>query len=269
MDVRPEVSIRVNGVKFTHRQIQVLQAVQEYGSQKGASEALGISVPVLHRQLNRMESSGVKLLYRSPSGTTLTQEAKAIVQEFSALNARLGHRNLVVACSIITEELLLKVLSPLDRDEDVDLVIADDRRNVRDFQAGLVDVLVLDDPTYLDQMGDVDWDVVAEDELVHVYRGPRYLRFRYGAQRIGYRHLGLIGADFELIGETRSLAELLDSGLSFFANASYLARKGISMRSATPGEQLRHIITAVRRRGEPGNKVVQELVKHWQDDLPL
>lgn len=249
MDIKPAISLIVNGVPVTQRILEVLKAVYEEGSQKRAANRLGISVPVLHRYLHRMEQrTGTQLLVTSPSGTGLTREGESIVAEYSALRNRIKTgESVVVGGTIVTEELLLSALSKIDRTEKFDLVISDDERNLRDFRAGLMDLIVLDDPLFVYELEGVSWEEIADDELVHVDKGPNYLRFKYGAQRIGFKSLDDQRIKYKVKGTVRYLPYLIGSNLSFFVNRSLLSRRGIRIRSATESKVLAHKIIAVYR----------------------
>lgn len=264
MEIEPAISLVINGVSVTSHNLEVLKAVYEEGSQKQAASKLGISVPVLHRYLRRMEERiGVRLLVTSPSGTGLTEEGERIVIEYSALRARVRTgESVVVGGTIITEELLLSALSRIDKTGKYDLVISDDERNLRDFQAGLMDIVVLDDPLYAYELEGVKWEEIADDELVHVDRGPNYLRFKYGAQRLGFKLLNSQGAKYKEKGTVRYLPYLISSNLSFFVNQSLLSRKGIRLKSATEMKMLAHKIIAVYRKEDIDVlKLVSELKK--------
>jgi len=110
----------------------------------------------------------------------------------------------VVGCSIVTEDLLLSVLSRIDTSGPYDLIISDDERNLKDFRAGLMDIAVIDDPLNVYEFDDARWEEVAEDQLIHVNKGSKYMRYRYGAQRIGFRHLESEGMEYNIIGTVRS-----------------------------------------------------------------
>jgi len=245
MEIEPSFSLRINGVSVTSRQLDVLIAVYQEGSQNGAAERLGISTPVLHRQLSQLQGRvGARLVQTSRTGTSLTREGRALVREYQALRGRArSGESLLVGCSIVTEDLLLLALSNLG--DGYDLIISDDERNLKDFQAGLMDVVVVDDPLWVYETEDVLWEEVAEDYLVHVDRGNRYLRFMYGAQRIGFRHLEGGGREYFIEGTTRYLPSLIGSGRSFFVNHSLLARKGYKLRTATDPSLLTHKILAM------------------------
>ncbi len=264
MDIEPAISLIVNGVPVTQHVLEVLEAVYEEGSQKGAADKLGMSVPVLNRYLHRMERrTGTELLLTSPSGTGLTSEGERIVAEYSALKNRMkAGESLVVGGTIVTEELLLSALSRVDRFGKFDLIISDDDRNLRDFRAGLMDVVVLDDPLSVYELEGVGWEEIADDELVHVDKGPNYLRFKYGAQRIGFKFLDDKGVKYKVKGTVRYLPQLVGSNLSFFVNRSLLSRRGVRIRSATELKILAHKIIAVYKNEEPDVlKLLRELKK--------
>jgi hypothetical protein len=87
-----------------------------------------------------------------------------------------------------------------------DLIISDDQRNLKDLRAGMMDMVVLDDPLYALDESDALFDEIGFDRLLHVDRGPTYLRFLYGAQRIGFKHLEMSGKDFRIERTERSLS---------------------------------------------------------------
>lgn len=253
LKLEPSVTLRVGNVVLTERQLQVIQAVHEEGSQNRAARKLGMSTPVLNRYLSQIEAKvGARLVQATPRGTRLSEEGERIALEYSALTRRMAPSNkLVVGGTLVTEELLLRALSRADPQGECGLIISDDRRNLEDFQAGLMDVIVLDDPLLLFDLEGVQWQEVASDRLLHVDRGPRYARFLYGAQRIGFRHLETRGVDHRVERTFRSPELMIRSGLSFFLNESLALRKGIKIRSDTDPCNLAHQINAVFRKGTP------------------
>jgi molybdenum-dependent DNA-binding transcriptional regulator ModE len=247
VQIEPSVSLVIGGKKITSRQLEALVAVYEEGSQNRAARSLGISTPVLHRYLTQLEErAGSSLTITSKRGTRLTREGRAVVREFMALKGRARSGESVrVGCSIITEDLLLNVLSKIDTMGPYDLIISDDERNIKDFRAGLMDVVILDDPIYAFEFEDAKWEEVAEDYLIHIKRGERYMRFRYGAQRIGFLHLESVGKEYEILGTVRSLPMLLRPKISFFLNQSYAAKKGLELKTSTHPQLLMHKIIAM------------------------
>lgn len=247
MRLDPGVNLSVNGHDLTKRQLEVVRAIYETGSQKAAAARLGISTPVLHRYLHQIEAkAGTKLAETTPRGTVLNDDGEALAREYLALLRRMDRRDkLVVGCSIITEDLLLFALSSLNDPEAFDLIISDDARNMRDFNAKMMDLVVLDDPLYAFESEGTIWEPVAEDRLVHVERGTAYARFRFGAQRLGFRHLESNHVEYRVERLEHSLTALLRSNLSFFVNESLAMKKGYALRSATDMELLRHQIIAM------------------------
>lgn len=262
LKLEPLVALRVHGKPLTPRQLDVLRAVHEEGSQNRAARTLGITTPVLNRYLGQIEAKvGTSLLHATPRGTVLNEEGKRIALEYIALCQRMRPAaGTVIGGTIISEELLLGALSKVDPEGTCDLTISDDVRNLRDFNAGLMDVVVLDDPLNLFELEDVRWQEVATDRLLHVDRGPRYARFMYGAQRIGFRHLESIGAEHGVERTFRSLEMMADSGLSFFVNESLALRKGMKLKSDTDPAKLEHKLNAVyRKETTQARKVLAEL----------
>jgi DNA-binding transcriptional LysR family regulator len=245
-------SLSVNGAELTRRQLEALCALSEEGSQKAAAHRLGISTPVLHRYLHEAQRRAqVTLLKSTPTGTLLTAEGDEIVTEYLSLRMRMGRARLPVAGgTIISEELLLRALSESEGAEGFEAIISTDERNLRDLRAGLMDIVVLDDPLHAMDLVGVEWEQVGEDRLLHVDRGDRHASFRFGAQRIGFRHLQTLGRRFEVARSYLSLQSLDASGLSYFVNESLAARKGLRVKSSTDPDLLRHQIVAVRRSGD-------------------
>jgi len=142
-------------------------------------------------------------------------------------------------------------MTAADPEGECDLIISDDQRNLKDFRAGLMDVVVLDDPLYLFDLEGVSWQEITTDRLLHVDRGPRYAGFVYGAQRIGFRHLQSTGVEHSIVRTFRSPEMMVASGLSYFINESLALRKGLKVRSDTDPAKLVHQINAVYRKETP------------------
>ncbi|MBI0583111.1 MAG: LysR family transcriptional regulator [Methanomassiliicoccus sp.] len=250
LKLEPAVALRVGGATLTERQLEVLRAVYEEGSQNRAAARMGIATPVLNRHLAHIEAKvRTELLVATPRGTTLNEEGERIALEYIALSRRMEHSGgTVVGGTIVSEELLLAALTTADPEGECELIISDDRRNLRDFNAGLMDVVVLDDPQYLFDLEGTRWQEVATDRLLHVDRGPRYAGCVYGAQRIGFRHLESVGAEFRVVRHFRSPEMMAASGLSFFINESLALRRGMRIRSDTDPSRLVHQINAVYRK---------------------
>ncbi|HUL38829.1 MAG TPA: LysR family transcriptional regulator [Methanomassiliicoccales archaeon] len=253
MKIEPAVSLKVNGVSLTPHQLEVLYEVYRQGSQRKAAEELGLAAPVVHRVLAQIESKAkARLLVADPSGTSLNEEGIKLAREYSALIERMRPGEaVVVGGTILTEDLLLSALSNLDQKARYDLVISDDLRNLQELKAGLMDIVILDDPLYAYETEGVQFDEVAEDRLIYVDRGERHIRFRYGAQRIGFRHLEAIGRRYVIDRETRAAQQLLRSKRSFFINESLALRKGLKLTSDIDPNLLSHKILALFYEDKP------------------
>jgi len=260
VELEASVSISVNGVHITQRQLDALRMLKEHGSKASAARSLGISAPVFHRYIQTLENAtGLKLIATNPSGTQLTEDARHILAEHETIERRLSHRERFrVACTPVTEHLMLAILS--EGKTDMDLVISDDENNVRDLQAGMVDFIVLDDPQYLYDFDEILWEDVGETTMIHVDRGPRYIRYCYGAQRIAYQHLDLKGIDYSVERTTMRLEDLTESGLSFFIDEILLLKKNMRMKSSTDQKLLSHSISAVfRKEGRQSEFLIRSL----------
>ena len=259
------MALEVNGVDLTSRQLEVIYAIYRNGGQRSAARSLGITTPVLNRYMRQIEAkTRLKLADSTPNGTVLTADGEKIAREFAALGARMAKSDSpVVGCTIITEDLLLSSLSQVDPEGKFDLVISDDLRNLKDFRAGLMDLVVLDDPLFAFDDGEALFDEIGYDQLLHIDRGPSYLRFLYGAQRIGFKHLETSGKNFRIDRTERSLTSLVRSNMSFFVNESLAARKGLKLKSDTDPRLLRHEIVALYHEDrEDIVSLLQELKRH-------
>lgn len=261
--LEPSVSLRVNGVELTPHQMEVVRAIYETGSQKAAAERMGISTPVLHRYLHQIEAKcGQKLADSRPTGTVLNAYGEALAKEYLALQRRMTRgQAIVVGCTPVTEELLLSTLSALNDPSAYQLVISDDERNMQEFQARLMDVVVLDDPLYAYDTDGALWEEVAEDRLIHVERSSAYGRYRYGAQRIGFRYLETKGEKYRIERLEYSLTSLYRSNMSFFVNESMAMKKGMALRSSTDPDLLKHKILAMYWDETPAIELIVKEMK--------
>jgi len=235
----------------TARQLEVLRAVEDAGSINAAAALLSVRAPVLFRHVRAAEEAvGERLLRRGGRGSVLTPAARGLLRKGSELARRLEDRQgLMVACSPVSEELLMACIPQVD--DSIGLVVSDDSRNVGSLLEGRVDIVILDDPLQLLELEEHRAVELGHMDMVHVDRGPRYVRYRFGAQRIAYRHLDLAGEDYEVDGELLSVNELLESGRSFFIDEVLLLRRGVRMQSSTDPRLLRHAVMAVHDSDDP------------------
>ena len=260
VNIRPSASS--GGKRITDRQVEVLNAVYEHGSMNAAAVSLKISPSVAYRHIKELEAAfGEDVLMRSPRGSKLTECGTRLLGTMRSADERLSEkRRFTVACSPVTEELLMSALSSTNTD--ADLVISDDGMNMRSLKKNDADIVIIDDPVHIFDDDSLQWQEIGQMGMVHVDKGTSYIRYRYGAQRIAFRHLDSTGTAYTIDSETLSLNDLLDSGKSFFVDDVLLMRKGIRMHSSTDPALLRHSILAVYK--EPSDEIdrlVNELIK--------
>ena len=259
MRIEISASAALRGKKITERQLEVLNAVHEGGSINAAAKMLNISVPVAYRHIKEIErTTGAPVLNATPRGSVLTEEGTDLIRSVRAAETRLSNeRRFTVACSPVTEELLMSVL-----DADAELLISDDEVNMKMLGRDEVDIVILDDPVHVFDNDTLQWQEIAQMGMVHVDKGSSYIRYRYGAQRIAFRHLDALNRKYTIDAETLSLNDLIDSGKSFFVDDVLLMRKGIRVHSSTEPSLLKHSILAVfKGSSERIDKLIGELIK--------
>jgi molybdenum-dependent DNA-binding transcriptional regulator ModE len=253
MKIIPDVRLIINDVPISARQIEVLITLASTQSQNRAAHALGISVPVLHRHIKEMENKlGIDLILTTPQGTVLTELGQKIIDEHNRFAKRMEPRKRpVVACSPLFSNIVLDAVSSFEREGyEINLLIGDDELNNSYLSMGLVDVVIFDDPIFIYKVKETkqkhEIKEVVKDTLVHVNRGNKYIRYKYGAQRIGFSNMDLEGVSYKVVEETRDFKRLLKSENSFFINRSLAKREGLDLESDTPSDLLIHSIFALR-----------------------
>jgi len=235
LKARPCITFSFAGGQVTEREITALIAVAKEGSQKDAAGKLEISLPVLHRRIARAEKKvGEPLVVTDNRGTALTDAGVDLVNAYDEFTRRTRPAtNPVVACTPITRPRVHQALSRIERERRrVSVMVSDDDTNVRLFIAGLVDLMILDDPIFAyETFRDHIVKEVGHDSLLWVDRGKEFALFRYGPQRIGFEYLDTNGIPYEVVRFVSESDGLLDSRLSFFINESLSLRKGLTRRS--------------------------------------
>ncbi len=248
MELEVKTYMVVNGKNISSRQLEVLAAVNKYGSKTAAAKELGISPPVVHKYMVAMEkSTGTHLMLSTPNGTELTEMGLRLLEVAGMMEARcVDNKGFTISCSPVTEELVMQAVSSTK--VKASIIVSDDITNIRSLKQGFSDMIILDDPQLLSEVEDFEWLDVNYMDMIHVDNGPSYIRYRYGAQRIAYAQLDLMGKEYKIDSETCLLSDLLNSNKSFFIDEYLLQRKGIKLKSSTDKNLLRHSITAVYRR---------------------
>lgn len=234
--VQASLTVQVNGHVLTDKQAKAVLALFLNGTQRAAARSIGISAPVLCRHLRQVEvKAGAPIMECGARGTVLNELGESIAREQLALQGKLKERQqLAVACTPLTEELLMQALNAADPQGKADLVISDDRHNMTEFQAGLIDLVLLDDPIYAYESEGANWEEVGSDRLLHVRKGEDYAAYRYGPQRLGFLSLDSEKRPYRVVRTYSSLGALLRSGHSHFVSEGLLVRKGHRPRGDEP-----------------------------------
>ena len=240
VEIEVKTYMTVNGRNISSRQLEVLSAINRLGSKTAAAKELGISPPVVQRYMAQMEDvAETRLMASTPNGTELTEMGLRLLEIADT-------REFTISCSPVTEELVMQAVS--NTKVKASIIVSDDYTNIRSLKQGMSDMIILDDPQLLSEVDDYEWLDVGYMDMIHVDNGPSYIRYRYGAQRIAYEQLELMGVKYSIDAETYPLSDLMDSNKSFFVDEYLLQRKGLKIKSATDKRLLRHSITAVYRR---------------------
>ena len=248
VEIEVKTYMTVNGRNISSRQLEVLSAINRLGSKTAAAKELGISPPVVQRYMAQMEDvAETRLMASTPNGTDLTEMGLRLLEISDMMECRCADtREFTISCSPVTEELVMQAVS--NTKVKASIIVSDDYTNIRSLKQGMSDMIILDDPQLLSEVDDYEWLDVGYMDMIHVDNGPSYIRYRYGAQRIAYEQLELMGVKYSIDAETYLLSDLMDSNKSFFVDEYLLQRKGLKIKSATDKRLLRHSITAVYRR---------------------
>jgi DNA-binding transcriptional LysR family regulator len=234
--VQASLTVQVNGHTLTEKQSKAVLALYLNGTQRAAARSLGISAPVLCRHLRQVEvKAGATIMECGARGTVLNELGESIAKEQLALQGKLKERQqLAVACTPLTEDLLMQALNTADPKGEVDVVISDDKHNITDFQAGLLDLVLLDDPLFAYESEGYSWEEVGNDRLLHVRKGEHYASYRFGPQRLGFLSLDAERRPYRMVRTYSSLGALIRSGHSYFVSEGLLVRKGHRPRGDEP-----------------------------------
>jgi DNA-binding transcriptional LysR family regulator len=256
--VQASLTVQVDGRSLTPKQAGAVLALYLKGTQRAAARSLGVSAPVLNRHLRQVEvKAGRPIMECGARGTMLNELGERIAREQLALQGKLREReHMAVGCTPLTEDLLLQALNATDPQGEAEVIISEDRHNVNEFQAGMLDLVVLDDPLYAYEVEGGSWEEVGSDRLVHVRRGEEYALYRFGPQRLGYRHLDSSEERYKVVRTYSSLAALVRSSYSYFVSENLLVRKGQRPRGGGEATALPYSILCLYRPGAPGVKAL-------------
>jgi hypothetical protein len=93
------------------------------------------------------------------------------------------------------------------------------------------------------------------------------MRYKYGAQRIGYSNLDVEKVDYKIVGEMRDYEQLIKSDYSYYINKSLTRRAGMKLKSRTDEKLLMHSIFALRVGGSEELDLLMHRLGHAQENL--
>ena len=254
--IKPVVTFSVDGRKLTYRQLEALARVSALASQTAASKELGIAPPVLHRHIKKAEAKlGRPLVRTTATGTSLTELGERLVSEFGRYQARVArHEKFAIGCTPITMGVVLKAVSEEEEggEPKFDVYIGDDYLNERLLRLGELDIVLFDDPVnvYIHEDRGRYFELF-HDTLMHCDRGEKYVKYRYGAQRLGFKHLEFKNIPFVIEKIVSDIGSLTNSGRSFFINQSISSQLEVKSLKLEPIKELTHAIMTLVVREDP------------------
>ncbi len=252
-DITPEVSLFCNGVHFTARQLEALRLIAGGLSLRGAAAHLGISAPTLFNYMGKLEEKcGLALLERGKGRSTLTPDAKYIVERYRRWNSAVRPREgIVVACTPLSEDFVREAIELAGAGscrEELSMTVGDDGTNLELGLRSMASVVIFDDPLFT-------YDLPAEetntfdagfDRLLFCDRGDDFVRLRWGAQRMAFQWLQVSGREFTIHRTFLSPGSLVGSGSSFFLEISQVRKHDFPREMFSSPEELVHAIVGVK-----------------------
>jgi molybdenum-dependent DNA-binding transcriptional regulator ModE len=269
MEFDPELWLRIKDKKVTAHQMQILSELAVTRSQTAAAAKLKISVPVLHRHLKSLERKfDLTLVTSTPNGTWLTRSGRTILKLYHRYQEMLQPESgTMLCCSPITMELLSETLSDFESSgKRFHISISSDEQNLKALYLGRADLVIFDDPNFaIEFEGSPEDKILIEDiysdTLIHIDNGPKYIRFKYGAQRLGFRYLDAEQKKYKILYEVSNYKHLVSGKKSFFINRSFAERNNLDLMGTTdpnifihplmavsinPTEELRELVDALK-----------------------
>jgi molybdenum-dependent DNA-binding transcriptional regulator ModE len=253
MEFDPELWLRIKDKRLTAHQMQILAELAHTHSQTQAAANLGISVPVLHRHLKSLTAKlALELVTTTPNGTWLTNAGRGILRIYNRYQEMLKpEESIKLCCTPITHELLLDTISIFEAEGKKYIVsVNDDVQNLKELYLGHADLVLFDDPNFAIEFEDSPEEKILivdifQDTLVHANHGRKYIKYKYGAQRLGFRYLDAENTKYSILYETSSLNHILNQDKSYFINQSILKRNNSEISSDIDLNMFVHPILAV------------------------
>jgi hypothetical protein len=225
-------------------------------SQTQSAANLGISVPVLHRQVKSLvQKLGIELVQTTPNGTWLTQDGIMLLRIYQRYQEMLKTSDEVsLYCTPITYELLKRTIVDYEkRGRKYRISLNSDEQNLRALYLGRADLVIFDDPINAIEFEGFKEDKIIitdlfNDTLIHVENidsDNKYIRYKYGAQRLGFRYLDNQVREYQILHEVSDFNYLCSSNKNFFINQSLMKFNDLDLEYASDPSMFVHPIMAV------------------------
>jgi DNA-binding MarR family transcriptional regulator len=276
MEFDPELWLRIKNKKVSAHQMQILAELAKTHSQTQAAHRLGISVPVLHRHIKSLVNKlGVDLILTTPNGTWLTPEGRTILKIYHRYQDMLHpEQSIILSCSPITQELLLETVPEFEAEgKKYSISINSDDLNLKSLYLGRADLVIFDDPNYAIEFEGSPEDKILivdifQDTLLHVRNGLKYIKYKYGAQRLGYRYLDSEQIKYQILYEVSSLNHLVSSGKSYFLNQSLALKSGLELKYSNDQDMFVHPIMAVSINPTDELRIIVDALRATAKNFP-
>ncbi len=262
MQIKPKISLTINGNDFNNKLFQTLEVISTTWSQRKAAKQLKIAPQVLNRRiLNAEKILDMKLVESTNAGSELTKEGKEILLAYQKYENKVSSaRKNVIAGGHISSALI----NTLAEEFGLTSVVyhSDDKSAFYLAKKQILNIMTLDDPLIAFQ-NDLELIPIAFDYLVLISSpntekitnlqdldNANFISVASSSQRLAWRTLKNNKIKYDIIRDVRSPYEaykLVKNGenLHTFLNASYFEGNNI-LKNET-----KHAISLVRYDESP------------------
>jgi molybdenum-dependent DNA-binding transcriptional regulator ModE len=253
MQFDPELWLRIKDKKVTAHQIRILSDLATTHSQTQSAVNLGISVPVLHRHIRSLAGKlELKLVETTPNGTWLTNDGQLLLRIYNRYQDMLKpDEGITIYCTPITYDLVKKTIVSFEIDKkSYRISINNDLQNLKALYHGRADLVIFDDPAFAIEFEGFKEDKILttdifQDTLIFKENGPKFIKLKYGAQRLGYRYLEANKIKYKVLTEVSDFDYLVSSDKSYFLNQSLVIKNNLNIKSMIDPIMFSHPIMAV------------------------
>jgi molybdenum-dependent DNA-binding transcriptional regulator ModE len=209
MEYKAKVSLIIDENTYSYRLFEALKMVSMTYSQRKAAEKIGVSHAVLNRRIKESEEKlGFKLVFSTPAGSFLTDDARKILKKYKNYEKRLKKREKLVICGGYASSRLMEVLST-EYGLEAAVYKTSDKNALYLASRDMVDILTLDDPVHA-LINDLDFTPIAYDYMVLIYNDETkissindlkdkiFIEIEDSAQRLAWNTLDDKGIPYKL-----------------------------------------------------------------------